>query len=207
MPFEAFGFGARTVTGTINELMSDGSMQPMPNAIYYAWISVLDGTGYATGTRQADANGFFRIDSVPDGKVAVIAQLGAVEQPCMAAGSTTGQNAVINVTVVDPANPQPQRMTTAPAVTGTVYRLINGIKTPLVGAVVQYNSWVPDLLLAETVTDSSGHYALCNLQFSFGTASSQFGAIVATAAENRYSSNGWTTTTVSGPGTVDIIVP
>jgi hypothetical protein len=201
-----FGPGTRTVTGTISQLMPDGSTQPMPNLVYYAWISIPNRGGYATGARSTDATGAFRIDNVQDGQVSVVAAIGAVEQPCMAVANTMGQNAVLTVTVVDPANPLPQRTTTAPAVAGTVYRLINGVKTPLAGAVVQYNSWVPDLVLAETVSDSNGRYALCNLQFTYpGTG----GYIFATASENRfvYLDNKWTTLTVSGPGTLDIIVP
>jgi hypothetical protein len=202
-----FGPGTRTVNGIISQLMPDGSTHPMANTTYYGWISVPNGGGYTTGARQTDANGAFRIDNVQDGKVSIVASLGAVEQPCMAVASTMGGNAAINVTLVDPANPMPQRTTTAPAVTGTVYRIIDGVKTPLAGATVQYSAWVPDLLLAETVSDSSGRYALCNLQFSFGN--SALGYIFATASENRfvYEDDKWATLTVAGPGTVDIIVP
>ena len=201
-----FGVGVRTVTGVISQLMPDGTTQPVPNMTYYAWVDIPKVGGYATGARRTDGNGAYHIDNVQDGRVAVAALVGALEQPCMAAGSTAGQNPVINVTLVDPANPQPQRTTTAPAVTGTVYRMIGGVKTPLAGAVVQYNSWVPDLLLAETVSDVNGHYSLCNLQFTYaGTG----GYIFATASENRfvYQDAVWTTLTVAGPGTVDIVVP
>jgi hypothetical protein len=202
-----FGSSTRTVTGTIGKLMPDGTVQPAPNTAYYAWVNIPNVGGDSTGPRQSDANGAFRIDSVQDGVVAVMALRGVYEQPCMAVANTVGQNAVLNVTVVDPANPLPQLMTTAPAVTGTVYRLVNGVKTPLAGAVVDYSAWVPDLIVAQTVTDSSGHYALCNLQFSFGQAE-QFGTIFAVAAENQHASEAlWSTVNVSGPGTVDIIVP
>ena len=122
---QPFGVGPRTVTGTISELMSDGTTHPMPNMLYYAWVSIPNVGGYSTGARWSDANGLFRIDSLRDGQVGVTVAVGAVEQPCMATASTLGQNATLNVTVVDPANPLPQMMTAAPAVTGTVYRLIN----------------------------------------------------------------------------------
>ncbi len=146
------------------------------------------------------------MDSLPDGVVSVLARPVALAQPCMAAASTVGQNAVLNITVVDSANPLPLRTTTAPAVTGTVYRMINGVKTPVAGAVVQYNTWVPDLVVAETFTDSSGRYALCNLQFSFPGIGA-VGYISAAALGNAGSLGSWVTVTVSGPGTVDIIVP
>ena len=199
------GCATRSVTGTFSEMLADGTSQPLPNLFYFAWVNVPHEGGYSTGWRQADASGAFRMDSLPDGLVSVLARPGALAQPCMAAASTVGQNAVLNVTVVDSANPLPLRTTTAPAVTGTVYRLINGVKTPVAGAVVQYNTWVPDLVVAETFADSSGRYALCNLQFSYPNG--PLGYISAAAPGNAGSSSGWITVTVSGPGTVDIIVP
>ena len=200
-----FGLGTRTVTGTFSKLMPDGTLQPVPNTPYFAWINIPSRGGYTSGLRRSDANGVFRIDSLPDGAISVMASAGDLIQPCMAVANTMGQNAALNVTVVDPANPLPQLTTTAPAVTGTVYRLANGVNTPLAGAILQFNIWVPDLVVAETVTDSNGRYAMCNLQFSFPD--TELGYVSAVAPEFQHTSDKWITMTVSGPGRLDIVVP
>jgi hypothetical protein len=197
-----FSIGTRTVTGTISKLMPDGTTRPMPHTAYYAWIRSANIGGGSTGWRRSDANGGFRIDSVPDGEVAVMA---GADQPCMAAASTVGRDAVINVTIVDPANPLPELTTTAPAVTGTVYRFANGVLVPVAGAFVQFSIWDPDLVFAETVTDSKGRYAMCNLQFSFADlVGTGFISAVAPEFRNTDKSN---TIAVSGPGLFDIVVP
>jgi hypothetical protein len=198
--------GTRTVSGVFTELMADGTMQRVPNMQYYAWVQVPHEYGYSTGPRSADATGAYRMDSIPDGVVAVMAQRGALVQSCMATGSTEGHDAVINVTVVDAANPKPERMTTAPAVTGTVYRLVNGIKTPVAGALLLFGTWVPDLITAQTYSDSNGHYAFCNLQFNAVSSEVPIAGISAAAPGNE-TTDQWGSVSVSGPGTVDIIVP
>jgi hypothetical protein len=199
---------AGSVVGSFRELLPDGTTRPVPNARYYAWVQS-SGSGYSTGWRFADATGAYRIDSLPGGVVMINSGGQRFVQPCMAVGSTNGQNGLLNVTLVDSLNPLPQLTTTAPAVTGTVYQLVNGVQTPVAGTMLQYQTWVPDLVVAETVSDSSGHYAFCSLQFTlFGARpSGQVGYVTAYSPSNPHAIGSSTTVTVSGPGTVDIVVP
>jgi hypothetical protein len=198
--------GTRTITGTIRQLMPDGSLRPVPNALYGAWIDTRV-AGFPTGLRQADSTGAFRIDSVPDAHVSITAAgLGGFSQPCMAVGNTIGQNDVVNVTVVDAANPLPLLAITAPAITGTIYRMVDGLRVPVAGAVVLIEAWELDLVVATTIADSQGRYSLCGLQLSLGNEVG-LGFVSAVAPGNSGVESLWTTITVSGAGIFDIVVP
>ncbi len=199
--------GTRSVTGIISQLMPDGTLRPVPNATYYAWVDIPRVDGFVTGLRTADATGAFRIDSLPDGRVLVRgAGWPQFTSPCMAVANTIGQNDVVNVTVVDGTHPLPLLTTTQPAVTGTVYQLINGVRVPVPGAEVLIEAWVPDLTVAATFADSAGRYSLCNLRLDPDNGAG-VGFVSAVAPGNSGTESLWTTLTVSGAGIFDIVVP
>ena len=124
----------------------------------------------------------------------------------MAVANTIGQNDVVNVTVVDGTHPLPLLTTTQPAVTGTVYQLINGVRVPVPGAEVLIEAWVPDLTVAATFADSAGRYSLCSLRLNPDNGAG-VGYLSAVAPGNSGTESLWTTITVSGAGIFDIVVP
>jgi hypothetical protein len=125
------------------------------------------------------------------------------DQPCTASANTIGHNAVTNVTVVDPAHPLPPFATTQPAVSGTISQMVNGTLVPVIGAIVQATPPDDDIPLAITHADSAGHYSLCNLPFS----ERYFGQTIELSASKPVFGAFTLPVLLTGPGTVDIIVP
>jgi hypothetical protein len=207
-----FASGLRTISGTINQMMPDGRAQPVPNATYYLWFFVRNipkgtSSSYVRGPRQTDANGHFSMDSVQDGR-AVVTEVAGFDQPCTAIANTIGRNAEMDVTVVDPAHPLPQFATGQSVVSGTVSRtLIDGTIVPVIGAAIMATSGADfngdNITVALTHSDSGGRFALCSLPFPDPYYGPTIQLWTAKSAAGPFTPS----TQVTGPGTVDIIIP
>ena len=202
----SFARGVRTISGTISQLMPDGTRQPVPNATYYEWFYVLNfpvpsSYMYSRGPLQTDANGRFSMDSVQDG-VAVVDLVVGFDQPCTTVANTIGHDAVMNVTVVDQAHPLPQFATAPPALSGTVTQMVNGTLVPVIGALVQVTT-AEDVVVAVTHADSAGHYSICNLPFS----ELYFGENLSLSATKPFYGAFTPLLPLKAGGTRDIIVP
>ncbi|HEY4100398.1 MAG TPA: Ig-like domain-containing protein [Gemmatimonadales bacterium] len=207
-----FASGVRTISGTISQMMPDGRTQPAANATYFLWFFVRNiprgtSSSYVRGPRQTDANGHFTADSVQDGRAVATSVVG-FDQPCAVVANTIGRNAVMNITVVDPAHPLPQFATGQPVVSGTVSRtLVDGTIVPVIGAAIMATSGTDfngdNTTVALTHSDSSGRFALCSLPFT----DPYYGPTIQLWTAKSASGPFTPAVQVTGPGAVDIIVP
>jgi hypothetical protein len=81
--------------------------------------------------------------------------------------------------------------------------MVNGTLVPVIGAIVQATPPDDDIPLAITHADSAGHYSLCNLPFS----ERYFGQTIELSASKPVFGAFTLPVLLTGPGTVDIIVP
>ena len=113
---------------------------------------------------MSDAQGRFVAPDVPGSTGSIILFKKGYVYPC---GVTVGVQSDLSAEVelvpvesLNTTNPQPL-MTTRPLITGTVFEMTpDGPKT-VAGAYVYVETW-PDLTVADTVTDLTGHFTICD---------------------------------------------
>jgi hypothetical protein len=124
-----------------------------------------NGNGYSMGRMNADGNGHYQLNNVPNGRVVLQGMGNGGNQPCAAIATVNGANAVTNIELVASGGVRATTTSDASTLSGVVYRTTPAGRQPLPGVLVEYEASM-DLLTATTVTDQQGRYALCRLPSS-----------------------------------------
>ncbi len=118
----------------------------------------------AHGAIPVDAAGGFQLEGLPAGVTVVVrgTKPGYVQQCASELVRITGDTRV-DVELVSKANVSSSRSTGASRlISGVVVEIVDGIRRPAVGAVVDYEG-ISGLEAAWTITDSQGRYLLCGV--------------------------------------------
>jgi hypothetical protein len=140
-----------------------GTKQPVVGANVDLW----SGTAwYFRGNNlMTDTEGRFVAKMPVNGVFTIVAGKPGYVQPCDADATGQVPNASLEVELVSTAslttgNPQPL-MTTRPLVSGFVFEMTPDGPKGVPGAYVYVEAF-PDVLVAETMTDLTGHFTMCN---------------------------------------------
>lgn len=163
-----------TLSGEVFENVA-GTKQPVAGAGIYLWgvpcAIVLPGhnciTWYGAVTGHdpvSDGDGRYVAPDVPLRQVSIIVGKAGYVQPCAATGYA--QNAGVDVELVsmaslNTASPLPL-MTNGVRVVGTVFEMTPDGARGVAGAFVDVET-EPDLAVATTMTDLTGHFTMCNV--------------------------------------------
>ena len=92
------------------------------------------------------------------------------DQPCASIVELADSSAAMDIELVPKDHPRPETATSLPLITGIVYELKGGVRQPVAGAYLSFDTQrysdndFPSL--ATTTTDASGRYAICRLPSS-----------------------------------------
>jgi hypothetical protein len=131
----------------------------LPGHTCTTWYGTLTGNSVVS-----DAEGRYVAADVPLSSLTIMAYKSGYVQPCEVAGS--GQNANVDVELVSMASlntaiPLPL-VTSGAVVVGTVFETTSDGPKGIPGAYVHVET-LPDLIVASTVTDLTGHFTMCNV--------------------------------------------
>jgi hypothetical protein len=165
-PFPTGGSG--TISGVVSERTLEG-LRPLSNVTVFAWIQLSNGSGYARGGTQVDADGKFTVDLLPSGMIVLDAYAPGYDMPCSTTIQFNGTTATANIELVSESHPLPELATKPPLVKGLVYETTPSGRQPIGGARIFFDVMGGmGQLAATTTTDANGRYAVCQLTPGLG---------------------------------------
>lgn len=194
-PFPTGGSGS--ISGVIAERTPDG-LRPLADATVFAWVQLSNGSGYARGGTQSDANGNYTVTLLPAATIVLEGYAPGYDHPCANTVIFNGAAATENIELVAQSHPLPDLATTRPLIKGVVYETTPNGRKPIPGARIFFDPLGGDgLVAAITTTDDNGRYAVCNVT------SGPFWAQRVDATKDGYQDNGQNVS-VSGNAEVQV---
>ena len=152
--------GVNTISGTVTERTASGSRRAA-GASVWAWVQLPNGNGYASGV-DANADGVFTLQNLPDALIVLDARSQFYDQPCASIVNLRSATATANLEIVPSTKPVVEDAPSAPGITGVVYEHTPAGRQPLAGATVFFE-FLFEIVAATTTTDENGRYSLCSL--------------------------------------------
>jgi hypothetical protein len=160
-----------TLSGVVFENVA-GTKQAIADAGIYIWgVPCVVGRGFCTtwyssvnGSVLSDADGRYVAPDVPARNVSIIAGKSGYVQPCAATGGAQQADVQVELASVASFNTAtpPPLLTSGVRVRGTVFEMTADGPRGVPGAYISVET-LPDLVVASTMTDLTGHFTMCNV--------------------------------------------